>query len=92
MAAAQAVLFAQMVDDPSTVPKEFPTEEAQDKEWKRLFKRIEELVKLENMTNEDLLEQARAEIRKSWARWCKESSDDPGLSSAIGTCYAGERY
>jgi putative DNA methylase len=40
----QAVLFAQLVDDPSAHPDKFPTEEAQTKERERLFKIIEELV------------------------------------------------
>ena len=65
LAACRAVLFAQLVDDPSSHPDRFPTEEAQEKERKRLFKIIEELVKWENVNNEEVLEQAREEIRKS---------------------------
>ncbi|MEZ5142215.1 MAG: DUF1156 domain-containing protein [Acidimicrobiales bacterium] len=65
LAACRAVLFAQLVDDPSAHPEEFPTEEAQEKERQRLFGIIERLVKWENSTNEDVLEEARAEIRKS---------------------------
>ena len=65
LAACRAVLFAQMVDDPSSHPERFPTEEAQETERQRLFRLIEELVKWENINNEELLEQARAEIRKS---------------------------
>ncbi len=42
-AAARAVIFAQMVDDPSANPDLFPTEKVQEKERKRLFKIIEEL-------------------------------------------------
>jgi hypothetical protein len=37
LAAARAVIFCQMVDDPSAVPEEFPTEEAQEHERLRLF-------------------------------------------------------
>ncbi|MBU6152023.1 MAG: DUF1156 domain-containing protein, partial [Chloroflexi bacterium] len=59
LAAARAVIFAQMVDDPSANPDLFPTEKAQDKERKRLFKIIEDLVKWENTTNEAVLEAAR---------------------------------
>lgn len=65
LAACRAVLFAQLVDDPSSNPDEFPTNEAQEAERKRLFGIIEELVKWENSTNEEVLEKARAEIRKS---------------------------
>src|SRR3984885_8332574 len=56
LAAARAVIFAQMVDDPSAVPELFPTEKAQEKERKRLFRVIEELVKWENTTNEPVLQ------------------------------------
>lgn len=65
LAACRAVLFAQLVDDPSSHPDKFPTDEAQETERQRLFKIIEELVKWENSNNEKVLEQARAEIRKS---------------------------
>ncbi|MEV8468631.1 DUF1156 domain-containing protein [Fluviibacterium sp. DFM31] len=65
LAACRAVLFAQLVDDPSSLPEEFPTPEAQDAERKRLFAIIEDLVKWENSTNEEVLERARAEIRRS---------------------------
>ena len=65
LAACRAVLFAQLVDDPSSHPDKFPTVEAIDEERKRLFKIIEELVVWKNSTNEAVLERARAEIRKS---------------------------
>ena len=65
LAACRAVLFAQLVDDPSSLPEEFPTPEAQDAERKRLFAIIEDLVKWENSTNEEVLERARVEIRRS---------------------------
>ncbi len=52
LAAARAVIFAQMVDDPSSCPDLFPTEKAQEKERQRLFRIIEELVQWENTTNE----------------------------------------
>ena len=68
LAACRAVLFAQLVDDPSSLPDEFPTQEAQEAERKRLFAIIEDLVKWENSTNEEVLERARAEIRRSCAR------------------------
>ena len=55
LAAARAVIFAQMVDDPSAHPDLFPTEKAQEKERQRLFGIIEELVQWENTTNEEVL-------------------------------------
>src|SRR6266487_4561129 len=68
LAACRAVLFAQMVDDPSSLSDEFPTEEAQETERQRLFRIIEDLVKWANTTNEALLQAARVEIARSAAR------------------------
>lgn len=65
LAACRAVLFASLVDDPSSLPEEFPTEEAQEKERQRLFRIIEELVKWDNSNNEEVLDRARKEILKS---------------------------
>lgn len=65
LAAARAVLFAQLVDDPSSHPEEFPTEELQRKERERLHKLIERLVVWENIRDEKLLAEAHAEIMKS---------------------------
>jgi hypothetical protein len=44
LAAARAVIFCQMVDDPSAVPEEFPTDVDQENERLRLFALISELV------------------------------------------------
>jgi len=77
LAAARAVIFAQMVDDPSSHPDLFPTEKAQDKERQRLFRIIEDLVQWENTTNDKVLEQARAEIWQSWRAACAENVDHP---------------
>ncbi|HBY96722.1 MAG TPA: hypothetical protein DEP84_22710, partial [Chloroflexi bacterium] len=77
LAAARAVIFAQMVDDPSANPDLFPTEKAQEKERKRLFRIIEDLVKWENTTNEAVLQKARDEIWQSWRRACVENADHP---------------
>ena len=62
LAACRAVLFASLVDDPSSHPKEFPTEADQDRERQRLFRLIEELVKWENSNNKQLLEAAHQEF------------------------------
>jgi len=77
LAAARAVIFAQMVDDPSAHPDLFPTEKAREKERQRLFRIIEDLVEWENTTNETVLERARAEILQSWRRACAENADHP---------------
>ena len=77
LVAVRAILFAQMVDDPSSSPDLFPTEADQEKERERLFRLIEELVKWENTTNEKVLERARTEIRKSWRRTCADHADHP---------------
>lgn len=77
LAAARAVIFAQMVDDPSANTDLFPTEKAQERERVRLFKIIEQLVQWENTTNEEVLEKARAEIWQSWRRACADNVDHP---------------
>jgi putative DNA methylase len=77
LAAARAVIFAQMVDDPSSLPDLFPTEQKQQKERERLFRIIEDLVQWENTTNEAVLERARAEIWQSWRRACADNADHP---------------
>jgi putative DNA methylase len=65
LATARAVLFAQLVDDPSARPEEFATEELQRNERERLHSLIERLVVWENLRDERLLAEARAEISKS---------------------------
>jgi putative DNA methylase len=77
LAAARAVIFAQMVDDPSSHSDLFPGEKAQEKERQRLFKIIEDLVQWENTTNEAVLERARTEIWQSWRAACAENVNHP---------------
>ena len=77
LAAARAVIFAQMVDDPSAHPDLFPTEKAQEQERRRLFGIVRDLVKWENTTNEVVLERAREEIRENWRRTCLDNTDHP---------------
>jgi putative DNA methylase len=89
LAAARAVLFAQMVDDPSSHPEIFPTEADQNRERERLFRLIEDMVLWENTNNERVLENARKEIRKSWALTCKETGDDPNKLPAFHDPFAG---
>lgn len=85
LAAARAVIFAQMVNDPSWKWElehsgEVPPGNLKGS-WaasrKRLFVLIEDLVKWENSTNETVLEKARAEIRKSWRETCELNKDHP---------------
>jgi putative DNA methylase len=76
-AAARAIIFSQMVDDPSACPDLFPNEKAQQKERKRLFRIIEDLVQWENITNERVIQAARAEIWQSWRRVCADNVDHP---------------
>lgn len=65
LAAARAVIWASLVDDPSAHPEQFPTEKAQEKERRRLFRILEELVKWENSNDKRVLDDAKAEILKS---------------------------
>ncbi len=68
LATCRAVLFGQLVDDPSSLNDEFPTEELQEAERQRLFRIIEEFVKYENISNKEVLHKARVEIARSAAR------------------------
>lgn len=63
LAAARAVLFAQLVDDPSSDPT--LSEEQQKVERERLHNIIRRLVKWENINNETLMREAHEEILKS---------------------------
>ena len=65
LAAARAVIWASLVDDPSSHPEKFPTEEEQNQERQRLFRILEDLVVWENSNNERVLDAAKAEILKS---------------------------
>ena len=68
LAACRAVLFAQLVDDPSSVPEEFPTDAEQKAERQRLFDIIEQLVQWENSNDARIVGAARREIARSVAR------------------------
>ena len=73
LAACRAVIFASMVDDPSSCPDEFPTEKVQKAERQRLHDIIREIIKWES-TDESKSESrriqndARYEIARSIAR------------------------
>ena len=85
LAAARAVIFAQMVNDPSWKwelenPDEIPPGNLKAS-WaasrKRLFSIIEDLVKWENSGSKAVLAKARAEIQKSWAETCELNRSHP---------------
>ena len=65
LAAARAVIFASIIDDPSSHPEKFPTEVEQERERDRLFSIINELVLWENTSNDEMLDKARKEILKA---------------------------
>ena len=65
LAACRAIIFASLVDDPSSDPVRFPTPKAVEDERTRIFSILERLVQWENSANEAVLEEARAEIRRS---------------------------
>ena len=85
LAAARAVIFSQMVNDPAgrwelEHPGELPPSHLKAS-WaakrKQLFNVIEDLVLWENTTNETVLDRARAEIKKSWRESCDLNKDHP---------------
>ena len=65
LAAARAVIWSSLVDDPSEHPEQFPTEEEQNRERQRLFAILEKLVKWENSNDPEILDAAKAEILRS---------------------------
>lgn len=65
MVSTRAVIWASIVDDPSSHPEQFPTEEDQLRERERLFGILTRLVKWENSNDEVVLAEAKAEIMKS---------------------------
>ncbi len=81
LAAARATLFAQMVNDPGYQQgggfRYGVNKEKARKERERLFGIIKDLVKWENTNNEEVLERARAEIRRSWRETCELNKDHP---------------
>ena len=88
LAACRAVLFGQLVDDPSGWPDRFPTEDEQDRERHRIFRIIEALVKWENSNNEVILDAARIEIARSLARGrvaddCGDTRDQDVLREGV---------
>lgn len=81
LAAARAVIFAQMVNDPGFQSGDGfrygMNKEKAAIERERLFKIIEDLVLWENTTNEEVLDRARAEIWRSWRETCELNKNHP---------------
>ncbi len=83
LAAARAVIFAQLVNDPASLwefqnPGQKPSLQQRGGFTQRrnyLFSLISELVKWENTTNEEFLKKARTEIRQSWREVCELNKD-----------------
>ncbi|MCX8519218.1 MAG: DUF1156 domain-containing protein, partial [Methylophilaceae bacterium] len=84
LAAARAVLFAQWVNDPGYQQgggfRYGVNKEKAAIERERLFKIIEDLVRWENTNDEEVLERARAEIRRSWRETCELNKTHPQAS------------
>jgi putative DNA methylase len=62
LAACRAVLFASLVNDPSSEPNRFPTTDMQDRERQRLFRLIEELVGWDATRDEGIMRRVREEV------------------------------
>jgi len=85
LAAARAVIFGQLVNDPSwrwdlehpgqPVPGHLKGGHANAR--RHLFKILEDLVLWDNTINEAVLEKARAEIKKSWREACEVNAAHP---------------
>ncbi len=65
LATCRAVLFASLVDDPSSLPEQFPTPELQEAERQRLFRIIERMMPWEATNDKNVLAEAHAEIMRS---------------------------
>jgi putative DNA methylase len=82
LAAARAVIFAQMVNDPGYerhLGRGVNKEKAR-LERERLFDLMRRLVVWENLNDEGLLTEARDEIKKSWIETCELNKAHPQAS------------
>lgn len=81
LAAARAVLFAQLVNDPGGERgyKSGLTKAQAAAKREELFAIIRDLVKWENINNQDVLERARRAIRESWQETCAMNRGKPGF-------------
>jgi len=81
LAAARAVLFAQLVNDPGGERgyKAGLTKAQAAEKRKELFAIIRDLVRWENTNNEEVLERARKAIHDSWVEMCAMNKGKPGF-------------
>ena len=86
LAAARAVIFAQMVNDPGGQRGYYAgkTKKQADQEREKLFDIIRDLVKWENTNNESVLNRAREAIWQSWRETCELNKGKPGFSLRQG--------
>ncbi|MFP4495053.1 MAG: DUF1156 domain-containing protein, partial [Halochromatium sp.] len=81
LAAARAVIFAQMVNDPGYQQdggfKYGVNKQEAEIKREKLFAILRDLVKWENTNNEEVLERAREAIRESWRETCQLNRDHP---------------
>nr|WP_303705369.1 DUF1156 domain-containing protein [Brevundimonas naejangsanensis] len=88
LAACRAVIFGQLVDDPSSWPDRFPTKEEQDAERERLHDVIRNMVEWPGSKAEDqarwdrALDAARAEIARSVA-WGRNDAAPEGRGAVL---------
>ena len=85
LAAARAVIFAQMVNDPGGERGYYAgkTRAQADAEREELFQILRDLVKWENTNNEEVLARARAAIAKSWRETCELNKGKPGFDPDV---------
>lgn len=85
LAAARAVIFAQMVNDPGGERGYYAgkTRAQADAEREGLFQILRDLVKWENTNNEEVLARARAAIAKSWRETCELNKGKPGFDPEV---------
>lgn len=81
LAAARAVIFAQMVNDPGGERGYYAgkTKAQADAEREELFQILRDLVLWENTNNEEVLARARAAIARSWRETCELNKGKPGF-------------
>ena len=63
---ARAVIWASLIEDPSSNTNMFPTEEEQNNERMRLFKILEGLVEWKNSNDAEILAAAKKELSKQY--------------------------
>ncbi|CAA2157196.1 hypothetical protein MBRA_02600 [Methylobacterium brachiatum] len=80
IAACRAILFAQLVDDPSSWPERFKTEADQEKERRRLHELVTRMVPWDASNDATIMGEVRWEIARSvaWSRGEEPPSPNDG--------------